>query len=439
MNLKMLSKNSKSKFPLPYGNTYIEINLPFKHLDFIYPPVSNAQESDEIKLVMDGLRKPITSNENSIDFSGKEIALSINDTTRPIPYQKILPPLIDYLVEKGADTSKISYYIATGTHRPLSREEINAILPIRYVKNSKVICHNCDDYQKLEIIGKTRSGTPVSINAAFLQADIKIVTGNIEPHHFMGYSGGVKPASIGLAGRETIEKNHGMLLDPMARIGTCSSNPMRRDVEEIGKMISVDFAFNIVQNYNKTIEACIFGDPQQVMLDGITVSRRITQISNSKKYDLVIASPGGYPKDINLYQSQKAISNACLFTKENGVIIVLAACIEGSGNKDLEVFLNKKKSRDELIMDFISYPFRLGPHKAYQLALQSMHHHIILVSTLPEIFLEKLPVSHAGCFEEGLSDAIKIVGASPEVAILPYATHCIPAQVMDDINFHEVP
>lgn len=435
MNLKINDTNTKSKFLLPYGNTNIEINLPFKHLDFIYPPVSNAQVSDEIKLVIEGLRKPIISNENSLDFSGKEIAITINDTTRPIPYQKILPPFINYLVEKGAKLTQISFYIATGTHRPLRNEEISTILPIRIVRNSKVICHNCDDNRKLEIIGKTRTGTPVSINSEYLQADIKIVTGNIEPHHFMGYSGGVKSASIGLAGRETIEKNHRMLLDPMAKIGTFSSNPMRRDVEEIGKMISVDFAFNIVQNYNKTIEACIFGDPQQVMLEGISVSQRITQINNSKKYDLVIASPGGYPKDINLYQSQKAISNACLFTKENGVIIVLAACIEGSGNKDFEDFLNRKLSRDELIKDFISHPFRLGSHKAYQLALQSMHHHIILVSTLPEIFLEKLPVSYAGSFEEGLSDAIKIVGPSPEVAIMPFATHCIPAQGFNDFGF----
>ena len=420
---------------IPYGKSFLELKLPFVHFDLIYPKIDKSiNNQDEIKAVMVGLGNPVLSKSKTAKkllLGKKKIAITINDHTRPIPYHKILPLLIHYLEEKGADRSNIEYFIASGTHRSMSSDEIAALLPGPYVKNNKIICHNCDDYQNLLQIGETRLKTPVIINTAFLQADIKIVTGNIEPHHFMGYSGGVKSASIGLAGRETIEINHRMLLDPNAKIGTFSNNPMRMDVEEIGSMIPVDFALNVVQNHNHEIEVCVFGDPYLVIERGIEISKKKTQIDITKRYDLVIASPGGHPKDINFYQAQKAISNACLFAKDNGVIILIAACEEGSGNLDFENFIKSANSLEELIQNFSSTAFRVGPHKAFQLGLQSMNHHIILVSALPDSFVEKLFIKPAACFDDALFQAQKFIGLSPQVAVLPFATHCIPSQEID--------
>jgi nickel-dependent lactate racemase len=153
-----------------------------------------------------------------------------------------------------------------------------------------------------------------------------------------------------------------------------------------------------------------------------------TQINTSKKYDLVIASPGGNPKDINFYQAQKAISNACMFTKNGGVIIVIAACEEGSGNQEFEEFIDGTDSLEDMMNKFAANPFRLGPHKAFLLGLQSINHHIILVSSLPGSLVEKLYIRSASCFDDALSQAQKIIGSSPQVAVLPFATHCIPAQ-----------
>ena len=254
-----------------------------------------------------------------------------------------------------------------------------------------MVCHDCDDTDNLIYLGKTAKGTPVHVNGSFMNSDIKILVGNIESHHFMGFSGGVKTAAIGLTGRETITANHSMLSHPNTTMGLYSSNPMRMDVEEIGKMIGIDFVLNIVINDNKEIIAAYAGDPVEVMAKGIDFIRKNIQMDlheTAGTFDLVIASPGGYPKDINFYQAQKAITHACLFSKPEGVIILAAECRDGMGSQKFEQFLTSKNSFSEVIETFSSMPFEIGPHKAFQLAKQAITHKIILVSDIPEIRLE---------------------------------------------------
>jgi len=142
------------------------------------------------------------------------------------------------------------------------------------------------------------------------------VVGDIELHHFAGFSGGVKSAAIGLCGRQTINANHHLLLDQYSTIGEYDNNPLRQDIEEIGEMIGVNYALNAVLTENKEIIEVFFGDPIAVMRAGIELVKELTLVPVDDLYDLVIASAGGFPKDINLYQSQKAMTHAARFYRE---------------------------------------------------------------------------------------------------------------------------
>ena len=413
---------------IPYGNKSIKMDIQGENYTVIRPKMIRPT-TDQNQIVENALKSGFGRYLRSGSGKDKRVAIGINDQSRPIPNQILLPSLLDYLVKNGFEPEKITFFIATGTHVPLKPEEFSLILDSDILSKYHVVSHDCDEEQNLAYLGTTSVGTPVHANRQFMDSDIKILVGNIESHHFMGFSGGVKTAAIGLSGRKTITANHSMLSHPNTVMGLYSSNPMRQDVEEIGKMIGIDYAFNVVINDNKEIIAAFWGDPVEVMFKGIKYIRTNVQMDLDKaagNFDLVIASPGGYPKDINFYQAQKAVTHACLFSKPGGVIILAAECRDGMGSKKFEQFLSSKPSFSEVIKDFEDMQFEIGPHKAYQLAKQAIKHKIILVSDIDEELVRKMHLMPAKTLRQAYDLAMDALPENPGIAVLPYATHTMP-------------
>ena len=414
--------------PIPFGESEISIEIPYSRVKIITPPSVFVPNSPN-NFVSDAFYNPVGKINDSIWNPDAVVAVAINDQTRPLPHAIILPKLIKFLEQNKIKRENIHFFIATGTHRQLSTAEIQTILPDGLHEQFYVHCHDCDDRFELQFLGETHKRTPVYINKLFFRADVKIVIGNIEPHHFMGFSGGMKTAAIGLTGRATIEKNHSMLTDPQAKLGKFFENPMRQDVEEIGRMIGIDLALNVVLDHQNRIIAAFWGEPYEVMTQGIPVSLEICDAGIAQaecQYDLIIASPGGFPKDINLYQAQKAITNACLFSKPGGVIVLMAECRDGVGNQRFLDYLESKQNIQAILEDFQHKSFEVGPHKAYQLALQTADHTIILVSTLDEVLVRKCMLLPAANLTEALAIAKPLLPLNPRTAVLPHATHCLP-------------
>jgi lactate racemase len=414
-----------AEIKIPYGKTTIPFHFKDENpIDLILPKENNTTKIQEDELLINGLKNCIGKAESSV-FSCKDltVSISVNDPTRPIPYQLILPKLLKKLRDVSISSKNISFFIATGTHKDLTKEEISELLSSEILKNYRTIVHNCDDEEQLTYLGESKKGTPIYINSAFLHHDIKIVVGHIEPHHFMGFSGGVKSAVIGLGGRITIEANHKMITDPNAKMGLFYSNPMRNDVEEIGALIGVDLAFNVVMNSNKKIIDAFYGDPYYVMEEGIRASKHACEVENIKKYDLVIASPGGFPKDINLYQSQKAITHACSFLEPYGVVLLVAECVDGTGSTAFQEYFQNKNGYLDVIKSFENELFRVGPHKAYQLALQLKKHSIVLLSSISQDIIKSMFLVPANSIEQAFSLSKSHLPENPKIAFLPFATH----------------
>lgn len=415
-----------SPIQIPFGKSNIPIHLTFAY-DWYepkdYPPVPQP-----LSVVIRALQNPLGNPSLEWLKSSQKAAISINDKTRPVPYAVMLPPLLDWLNEHGIPDDQIELFIATGTHHPATNEEIQTILPTSVLdrKRIRIYSHDCDDQDNLIFLGKTRRGTPVWVNKRFYQADLRIVTGNIEPHHFMGYSGGAKSAAIGLAGRQTINHNHAMLNDPLAFLGEYEQNPMRQDVEEIGSLIEIHLALNVILNANRQILTALFGTPRAVMEKGISISDDLWKVPVSHAYDLVIASAGGHPKDINLYQAQKAITHAALFARPGGVIILAAACPEGIGSQKALDFVDQLTSPDEAIHKFQQMNFQIGPHKAYQIALQAKRNDLILVSEMRHDLVSKFFLTPANSIEQAIDIAKNLLPEKFSAVILPHATALLP-------------
>jgi nickel-dependent lactate racemase len=413
-------------YHLPYGDTEQTLTIPERFSVDIITSKDIAASTDPLRLVEAALDEPLDGFSLKKFDGVRTAAIAINDKTRPVQYEFLIPPLLNRLAALNISAENIRFIVATGTHKPASAAEAAALCPGCIAERYQIVSHNCDDQANLVELGRTSANTPVIVNRSFMDADLRIVVGNIEPHHFMGFSGGVKTASIGLASRQTITTNHSMLVDPRANVGVFEQNPMRQDIEEIGRMMGVHFALNVIPNDEQQIVRVLAGTPQSVITKGVSLSRELCQISVGEPYDLVIASAGGYPKDINLYQAQKALTHASLITRPGGAVITIAECREGSGSTGFEEFISASSSPAEVIERFKQMGFEIGPHKAFMVAREALRIQIALISSMPADQTRRLMFMPFSNIQQAFD---RITFHNPDfarIAVMPGATHTIP-------------
>jgi lactate racemase len=411
---------------LPYGHTKLTVRLDDRFQAELVAPAQIPPAPDPAKLVRAALAEPAGEVRMARFARARAVAIAVNDKTRPVPHAVLLPPLLERLAELGVLPEAITFVIATGLHAPMEAHEFSEVLPPDIVSRYRVVSHDAAAPGNLVECGRTSAGTRVQINRVYAQATLRLVVGNLEPHQFMGFSGGVKSAAIGLASRETIEHNHAMMLDPRSDLGRYADNPARQDVEEIGCMIGVHFALNAVINEAKQIVHVLAGEPRAVMESGIPLVRQLYAVPVAAPYDLMIVSAGGHPKDINLYQAQKALGHAARVTRSGGTIILVAACPEGTGSRSYEQWVSGMPSHEAVIDRFKQEGFRIGPHKAFQIARDAGPRRVLFVTEMPREQVERLLLRHCASLDEALALGLKDLPPHARIGIMPFANATIP-------------
>lgn len=412
-----------NEYALKYGNSTLAIAIKDKTQFDVIQPNDVQDVSDPSEEVKRTLNTTLGNSFTKI-HPGNTVAIAINDKTRPVPHQHLLPPLLEHLERNGIYRSDITFFIATGTHAPMQASEFSLVLPGTLSQHYRVVSHNCDNKESMVSLGKTSYGTPVFINRDYYRSDIRIVVGNIEPHHFMGFSGGVKTAAIGLTARETINTNHSHLVNPEAKTGNYKTNPCRMDVEEIGSKIGISYALNAILNTKSEIVRVFWGDPVDVMINGVELSTKICQVEVPHRYDAVVVSAGGYPKDINLYQAQKALTNAAEITRDGGDVYLIADCPEGAGNPLFVKFMDEVHTPKESYTKFINEGFSVGPHKAFLISKIAARVNIHLLSNLDPDLVKRLlfnPITKAE-----LERKLRSLPEEFTMAIMPQGVVTIP-------------
>lgn len=424
-----MPQSESTLLELPYGRTVQRAVVPAGYDVTFIAPREVPPADNPLAVVEAALASPI-GHVRLADFRGAEsAAIAINDKTRPVPHAQLLPPLLRELEALGISHERITLVIATGTHPVMPPEEYSMILPPEIIARYPIVCHDALDDASLVALGTTKRGTPVFINRHYMASDLRLVIGNVEPHQFMGFSGGVKSAAIGLAGKVTVNHNHALMTDDHARLGAYGKNPARQDVEEIGARIRVDFALNAVLNGQKQIVEAFAGDPVALMQVAMPRVTEIFQVPVAAPFDLLITSPGGHPKDINLYQSQKALAHAALITRPGGGIILCAACPEGTGSTSYETWLHEGRftSHEAVIEQFQSEGFRVGPHKAFQISRDAVGRQVWLISEMPPAFVSSLLLQAAPDLQHALEAALADLPVGARIGVMPAANATIPA------------
>lgn len=411
---------------IPYGRSSLTGVIPDRFcMDVIEAPESAP--AAEPRAVVEAALENLMGDVHWTDFSrARSVAIAINDKTRPVPHHQLLPPLLDRIAALGIPDSAITFYVAVGTHPPMKAEEFPDILPVEMVSRYQIVSHDSENDDLLLFLGNTTRNTPVWIEKGFMQSDLKIVIGNIEPHQFVGFSGGVKSAAIGLAGLQTINANHTLMTHPDALLGEYETNPARQDIEEIGEKIAVHLALNAIMNKEKQLVYALAGDPRLVVQTGIKLSRQVCQAAVREKYGLVISSPGGHPKDINMYQSQKGLAHATMIARPGATVILAAACPEGTGSPHYEAWMAGKQSYTEVLQQFKAEGFHIGPHKAYQIARDASRVRLLFCSEMNQAQARALLLNPIPDLQTAIDIAVADLQPGEHVGILPHASSTIP-------------
>lgn len=436
-------KREVTEVQLSYGHGSLSVRVPKRNLQAVLQPLHATEVEDEAKLLRDALVRPIGASgmpgprlrdlaaaklrpdrATPADIHpGKKVVIVTSDLTRPCPTDRLLPPVLDELDAAGIPDGDITVVMALGLHRTMTEAEMETAVGPEVYRRVRVVNHDPADTVRL---GVTSAGTPVEIFRLVVEADFRICLGNLELHYFAGYSGGAKAILPGCASRATLNANHAMMVRPEAVAGRLNGNPVRADIEEGVSMLGVDFILNVIVTGQHRIIGAVAGDVTAAHRRGCELVARRGMVTIEEHADVVLVGAGGYPKDVNLYQAQKALDNAAHAVRDGGVLILVAECPEGLGNETFEAWLAGTSSPDELLAR-IQHEFVLGGHKAAAIAAVLKRASVYLVSALPDELVRRCGMVPIADPERAQEMAFAELGPEAKLLVLPHGGSILPA------------
>ena len=411
------------EFELGFGKEQRKVVIPQRNiLKVLNPnPVPDGPRGrDEVRRA---LEHPIGSERLSqLVHPGEKVVIITSDITRPVPSALILPEILEEIRRAGCSLNDVTVVLALGSHRSHTEEEKKKLVGEEIAQSVRVIDSDPKDCIHL---GTTAMGTPVDITREVAEADRVICVGNIEYHYFAGYSGGAKAVMPGVSTRAAIQHNHGFMVHPQAQAGRLEGNPVREDIDAVAQYRPIDFIVNVVLDEHKQILHASAGHYMQAHREGCAYLDGLYKVQIPQRADIVLVSPGGYPKDINLYQAQKALDNAKHAVKDGGIVIWVASAKEGLGEGVFERWMTTFATPHDMVEE-LQKNFQLGGHKAAAIAMILEKSRIFLVSELEPDFVKSIFFEPFNTVQEALEEAFAIKGTDASVIVMPYGGSTLP-------------
>src|SRR5438477_6446913 len=426
------------KLHLPYGEQGIDAELPDEATVLVPAPV--APLDDPAAAVRAAIEHPRGSPPlKRLVRPGAKAAIVVSDVTRPVPNEVLLPPLLETLSAGGVPNDDITILIGTGLHRPSRPDELRRILGDAMFDASgapkyRVVDHDARDRSTHRHLLTTHRGTEVWLNSVYLDADIRIVTGFVEPHLFAGYSGGGKGVLPAIAGAEAIMGNHDrtMVVHSKAIWCTTEGNPFFEEMRDVALRSDPTFTLNVTLDESKQITGVFAGELAAAHDAAIEQAARQALRPIPHLFDIVLVTNMGYPADLVLYQSVKGMSVAAQACAPGGAIMLVAECREGVGGPEYVDLLHSERSPDALLGRFESSDHRTT-HDQWQVQVPAMvqaRADVWLHSSLPCETVEAAHLRYAPDVTEtlvGIIDAQRTeLGREPTVCALPYGQLTVP-------------
>jgi len=411
---------------LPYGKTEVCARIPTRNFLGAIEPKEKPGVADPRAEIERALREPVgTKRLSEIAKPGDKAVIVVDDATRATPSHSMVPPILDELNRAGVKDEDVTIIFACGAHRAVEPKEMEKLVGEDTLKRVKAISHDYKSEGQV-YLGKTRFGTKVYVNKTFAEADVRVLTGDVELHCYAGYGGGRKSLLPGISSFGTMQKNHAMLLHPKARMGVLEGNPVHEDMMEAAKLAKVNFILNVVVNSRQELVRAFAGDSEQAFYEGVKLVDEIYKVPIERRADIVVVSPGGHPFDVDLFQACKGVVSSLEAVKRGGVIVLVAECPEGHGNDVFYEWMVKLKGLEEMERG-IKRRFLFGGHKAYYLTKALQRVQIVLVSIMPDYqAVSVFRLKTARAINDGLRQAFNIAGENAKVWVMSQGNTTMP-------------
>jgi nickel-dependent lactate racemase len=435
------------KITLDYGRTGLDVNLPD---DRTIGPLAIKDApplADPESALLKSLANPIGAKPLTELARGKKNAcILICDITRPVPNQLILPPLLRTLEEAGIPRKEICILNATGLHRPNEGAELVEMVGAEIAANYRIENHHGKVLSEHSFLGTTPNGVPAWIDTRYVNADLKITTGLIEPHLMAGYSGGRKVICPGIAALETVKIWHGpwFLEHPLADSGSVQGNPVHEENTLIAQMAGCDFIVNVCIDGKRRITWLGAGDMIKAWEAGVQFCRNTVKVGVPQALDVVVTSSAGYPLDTTWYQAVKGLTGAMPIVKKGGTIVMAASISEGLGSPEFQRRLvdsaymrriaswqngaasAKKNGSMHNVTDMA--PFcEMDEWQLVMLAKVMAHCKVKVVSDgLSAETLRQCGVESASSVEVAVADSLEEYGPTAKLAVIPKGPYVLP-------------
>jgi lactate racemase len=414
---------------LDYGSDGLDVDLPDERVTVI-EPVARRAVPDTHATLLDAIRSPLDRPPlRELVTPGQRVAISVCDITRAQPRAEMLRALFEEMPQVSPED--VTILIATGTHRTNTPAELERMLGRDILSRYRVVNHDSRNPSTLGRAGTTSTGVPVFLNREFLDADVRITTGFVEPHFFAGFSGGPKMVAPGLAGLETVMILHDVhhIGHPLATWGVTEGNPVHDDVREIARMVHVHFAIDVTLNRDQKITAAFAGDVFAEHAAACAYAKTTAMRQVPSPFDVVLTTNSGYPLDQNLYQAVKGMSAAAKIVKGGGSIVCAAECRDGLPSHGAYGKVLGSASTPAALLEMISSPGYAVPDQ-WQVQVQAQ------IQTKADVFVktdglrpEEVRAAHfmpIDDIEQTVRDRLLRAGPASTLCVLPQGPQTIP-------------
>ena len=413
---------------LAYGQGHLEADFPADRTTVIVPS-HRPGLADERAAVLQSLREPIGSPPLRQRLRPTDrVCILFTDITRATPNDRIIPWLLDYLRDHPRD--RITLLNQLGTHRPNTPAELERMLTPAVVRDYRVLNHEPENEAAMVQLGATHDGTPALLNRHAVEADLRIVTGFIEPHFFAGFSGGPKGLMPGVAALRTVMSNHGYrnIGDPRATFGVTTGNPLWEEIRDIALRAGPSFLLNVTLNEQRQITRAFAGDLLEAHRHGLEYVRASAMQKVKAPFEVVVTTNSGYPLDLNLYQGVKGMSAGARILSAGGTLILAAECREGvPAGSPLDHLLREGSSPEE-ILTLLASPGFVRPEQ-WQAQIQALiqrRGRVLVHSSLPDEVIRACHLEPCPDIAATVRAELARFGPEARVAVLPQGPLTIP-------------
>ena len=418
------------KIHLDYGRTGLDVELPDELLVQTLSHKAAIPLTDPESILRDRLNRPTGTAPLSETAEGRRSAcILICDITRPVPNELLLGPILETLERAGLAQENILILVATGAHRISTQDEIIELVGTKIAANYRIENHDAHDRAAHQYLGSSPRGVPLWIDSRYLEADLKIATGLIEPHFMAGYSGGRKLICPGIAGLETIKVWHGpaFMEDPLADTCILQGNPVHEENTWMARRAGCDFIVNVIIDAERRPLNLVAGDMEQAFEEGVAFVRDIVVDTVPEPVDVVVTSSAGYPLDITFYQSVKGMCGALPIVKEGGTVILAASMSEGIGSESFQTLFRENSSLKEFLHRILHENYFVMDQ--WQLekmaAICSKARVKVVTDGLPADIIQNLFVESATTVEAAVSEALELYGPQATIAVIPKGPYVV--------------